>query len=315
MSYIHCSNGSHYNLAGHLQEAFHELVVEPYENHAPTQPWEKHLTGQDYNYHRFTILGRGGADFNEGFGGLTPDEKTLIYCYKYMELHLSSSYHVFRKHLVPQLDKNRRVVFIDFGCGPLTSGIAFQQAFGAPQNVTCLCVDRAAPMLRKAKAFNNYKGESFFLKGKLLSDWNKVRGYLDEYITPGDRTQIIVNFCYALANCTLRSDSKNPIAQITDDLITIKKKYARHDIYLTYQNPAPDKTFFHQNWTTLKNRLSTFRSQSATAMIEQFSLNSRPDGRVWNSKVRYDILSNKQSASRIPISFFSNHNAEDDIPF
>ena len=43
-----------------------------------------------------------------------------------MQMHLYSSYHIFTKHLLSPL--REKIVFIDVGCGPLTSGIAFWAA-------------------------------------------------------------------------------------------------------------------------------------------------------------------------------------------
>lgn len=117
MSYIHCYNDNYYKPSESLSELFKELVVKPFEDPEPlTQAWIDHVRNRNFGYHRETILKQGRTNFDESSEGLTLKEKVLIYCLHYMPMHLFGSYHIFTKYLPPVKDK---VVFIDFGCGPL----------------------------------------------------------------------------------------------------------------------------------------------------------------------------------------------------
>ena len=254
MSYIHCYNDNYYKPGEDLLNLFANSVVQPFENHPRTQAWENHVRNKDFTYHRETILGQGRTNFDENFKGLTPKDQVLIYCLHYMPMHLFSSYHIFTKHSLPVSDK---VVFIDFGCGPLTSGIAFWAAFARNRDITYLGIDSAKAMRHKSQEINRYgpyKDESFFTKGWSISDYNRLDYYLNDYITRGDQTQIIFNFCYFLASETL------DVENLSNALIQIVEKYNQHKICAIYQNPPIPKGFslqssyLHKNWYFLKTK-------------------------------------------------------------
>ena len=117
-------------------------------------------------------------------------------------MHLFSSYHVFTKYLTPISEK---VIFVDFGCGPLTSGIAFW-ALARQSEIIYLGIDSSSKMCHKAREINQYgcyRGVPFFRKHGCIFDYNLLDQYLETYITRGDQTQIIFNFCYFLASHTL----------------------------------------------------------------------------------------------------------------
>ena len=293
MSYIHCYNDNYYKPGEDLLNLFANSVVQPFENHPRTQAWENHVRNKDFTYHRETILRQGRTNFDEYFEGLTPKDQVLIYCLHYMPMHLFSSYHIFTKHPLPVSDK---VVFIDFGCGPLTSGIAFWAAFARNRDITYLGIDSAKAMLDKAREINRhgpYRDRETFIKGQSMSNYNRLHEHLDSCITGDDQTQIIFNFCYFLASKTLNVDD------LSDCLTQIVTKYSQHKMCMIYQNPvkSPD---LHHNWRTLKGKFSTFKSQ-VTQSDEKFSCDwlRLQNGRlIWRRTkkpidVYFDILSNE----------------------
>ena len=142
MSYIRCYDDNYYKPSENLQRLFEDLVVHPFGEHSWAQPWVDHVRSTDSEYHRGTILHRGRTNFNEPFNGLPPEDKVLIYCIYYLPMHLFSSYHVFTKYLTPISDK---VIFVDFGCGPLTSGIAFW-ALARQSEIIYLGIDSSSKM-------------------------------------------------------------------------------------------------------------------------------------------------------------------------
>ena len=217
-----------------------------------------------------------------------------------MPMHLFGSYHIFTKYLPPVNDK---VVFIDFGCGPLTSGIAFWAAFAGHRNITYFGIDSSRGMRDKAQDINQYGpygpngDESFFTKGWSIRDYNQLPEYLDNYIAAGDQTQIIFNFCYFLASNTL------DIRDLSNCLTQVVVKYSQHKMCMIYQNPinSPDS---HRNWRTLKGTLSTFRSRYPNQILRILVVigSDHKKGRlIWRKTgsaidLYFDILSNKASA-------------------
>ena len=277
---------------------FEKLVVQPFENHPPTQAWEYHVKNQTQEYHRDDILQRGSANFSEGFEGLSPEDMVLLYCCYYMPMHLFSSYHIFTKHLGPMGDK---VIFIDFGCGPLTSDIAFWAAFAGHRDITCICIDKSKAMLNKAKEINEDGGTHFFTKGRLTPNCDRLHEHLDQHIANGDQTQIIFNFCYSLARDTLDIENLS-IENLSNVLIQIVEKYSQHKMFVIYQNPPIPEGYslqtskLHKNWYFLKTQLSGFHSQTTLSNTEQFSYDSLVDDLSLTFDFYFDILSYEPSA-------------------
>ena len=296
MPYIHRYNDNYYKPSESLSELFKELVVKPFEDPNPlTQAWVNQVRNRDSEYRRQTILGQGQTNFDKPFEGLTPEDKVLIYCLHYMPMHLFSSYHIFTKHLTSVSDK---VIFIDFGCGPLTSGIAFW-ASTRQSDITYVGIDSSQGMRDKAREINQhgpYESEPFFRKGRVTSDWNRLSQSLDDYIMRGDQTQIIFNFCYLLASNTL------DIENLSNILIQIVEKYNQHKMFVIYQNPPIPQGYslqtsrLHKNWYFLKTQLSMFQSQITQSNAERFIYDSLVDGLPHTLPFYFDILSNELSA-------------------
>lgn len=292
MSYIHTYNDNYYKPSESLSELFKELVVKPFEAPDPlTQAWVDQVKNKDPEYHREKILEQGRTNFSKSFKELLPKEKVCIYCLYYMPMHLFGSYHIFTKYLPPV---NNRVVFIDFGCGPLTSGIAFWASAGQSE-IIYLGIDSSRKMCHKAKEINQYgpyRGVPFFRKHGCIFDHKKLDQYLETYITRNDQTQIIFNFCYFLASETL------VIENLSNVLIQIVEKYNQHKTFVIYQNPPiPDgyslqTSKFHKNWYFLKTQLSMFQSQITQSNTTQFSYDSLMNGLPHSLRFYFDILSN-----------------------
>ncbi len=285
MSYIRCSDdysSSYYIPTKSLRGLFKDLVVQPFED---LSSWRNQVENTDFNYHREEILDRGRTNFDVPRAGLSPQDKVSLYCVHYMPMHLFSSYHIFTQYLA---SVSKRVVFIDFGCGPLTSGTAFW-AFARHHDITYLGIDSSQAMLEKAKEINRYgpnqRREPFFRNFQAIDDYHKLTSLLAYYIKKGDRTQIIFNFCYFLANKTI------DIGDLSKCLTQIVEKYHQHKMCLVYQNPCP--TPFHRNWVNLKDDLSVFTSRVTQSNVESFCYNRLIGGLRHNAKVYCDILFNE----------------------
>src|SRR4028119_154136 len=143
-----------------LNKFLEEVVNNRFHNPTNTEAWKREVLKQDGHYHTKQILERGRADFNTGFNGLTPHDKVIIYCYYYMQMHIVSSFHVFNSSgsLLKDyiLDPSKNIVFIDFGCGPLTSGVALAWYYHSldpkkQHNFHYIGIDNCEAMIRKAR--------------------------------------------------------------------------------------------------------------------------------------------------------------------
>lgn len=288
MPYIHHS-GNRYTYSENLQKLFEDLVEYPFENHPPTRAWEDEVRNRDSIYHRREILDQGRTNFDEPFKGLTPDDKVLIYCNHYMPMHLISTYHLFRVHtrfFTNHLTSvGNKVVFMDFGCGPLTSGIAFW-TFARQSDIIYLGIDSSRAMRAKAYAVNQYgpyqNKDSFFSRFELISYHTQLIKLLDNIISKDDKILIIFNFCYFLASRTL------DISDLSDVMARIVREYSNHKMCMMYQNP--DLPQLHENWEILKANLSGFRSRIIESSIQWFFYDSLITGSPRETNVYNDIL-------------------------
>ena len=299
MSYIHYSSDNHYKPGESLKNLFEALITKPFEHDLPPLAEDVRNNRIYYWEDIARILRQGQSNFDEvSFDKPSneyyfPKDKVSIYCVHHMPRHLFGSYHIFTNYLTP-ISKENKVVFIDFGCGPLTSGIAFR-AFTGQCDITYLGIDSSQTMLDKAAVINKYGPntykEPFFDKIALIRNSDSLIRLLDTYIENGDRTQIIFNFCYFFSSPTLDIDN------LSDVLIEILKKYNQHKMCLIYQNPdhrsLPEsrRLKLYGKWEKLKTNLSVFRSHIIQSDVETFSyrrlINDLPHN---NANVYYEIL-------------------------
>jgi SAM-dependent methyltransferase len=303
MSYIHYSNNNHYQPGESLKNLFEALIVKPFEHDLPTLAADVKNNRIYYWEDIARILRQGQSDFDEvsydkpSNEYYFPKDKVSIYCVHHMPRHLFSSYHVFTNFLTP-MSRENKIVFIDFGCGPLTSGIAFQ-AFAGECDITYLGIDSSQTMLDKAELINRYGPntyrEPFFDKIALIRDYDSLSGLLDKYIEKGDRSQIVFNFCYFFSSPTLDIDL------LSEVLIQIIQKYNQHKMCFVYHNPdhrslsKSGRLKMYGKWEKLKTNLSAIRSQTPHSDVEAFSYCRLINGSLHNNaKVYYEILCDEE---------------------
>ena len=299
MSYIHRPYDNYYALGESLKHLFEELIIQPFEHDLPALAADVRNTKIYYWEDIARILSQGQSNFDDvSFDKASseyyfPKDKVSIYCVHHMPRHLFGSYHIFTNYLPPISEKNK-VVFIDFGCGPLTSGIAFR-AFAGESDITYLGIDSSQTMLDKAVSINKYGPnrykEPFYDKFALMRECNDLIRLLGKYVENGDQTQIIFNFCYFFSSPTL------DINNLSETLTQIMKKYDQHKMCFVYQNPdhrslsKSGRLKMYGKWERLKTNLSVFRSQITQSGVETFSYHRLINGSPHdNAKVYYEIL-------------------------
>lgn len=270
-----------------LNKFFQEVVIKPFVEHSNTEDWNREVIKQAPYYHTRQILERGTADFNTGFNGLTPYDKVIIYCYYYMQMHIVSSFHVFTSSdsLLKEyvLNPSKNIVFIDFGCGPLTSGIALSWYYFSidpkkQPDFHYIGIDRCEAMIRKAREISirpawincifdflkSYKSHDYILE---LIETYLSSGQYQEYL-------IVLNSSYLFASSTL--DVMN-LAQLVKKILNTNKS---PKICLTYQNPSIDS--LNSKWDEFK---SHFPKLSTLVVDKEAKLKYRnTTGKIRNSE-------------------------------
>jgi len=162
-----------------------------------------------------------------------------------MQMHIVSRFHVFNspdsllKDYV--LDPSKNIVFIDLGCGPLTSGVAlaWYYRFLDPNkqlDFHYIGIDNCEAMIRKAREirlrpgwidcsfdfFKSYKSHDYILE---LIDIYLSSGQYKEYL-------IVLNYSYLFASSTL---DVSKLALLVEKILNTHKS---HKICLLDQNPV-----------------------------------------------------------------------------
>lgn len=298
MSYIRSYDDNYYTPSKNLHGLFQNLVVQPVMEGLP--PHAQRI--QPVNIRQLTIqrqiIGRGRTNFDEPYQDFTPVDKVLFYCYHYMPMHLYSSYHIFRNVSLPASNK---VVFIDFGCGPLTSGIAFW-ANARTRDITYIGIDSSITMLRKAREINRYgpygsdgSSEPFYKDTQLylIRDYNELPQLLTHIKADNSADPLVVfNFCYFFQSKTFEDSSK---IEELGELLYFSDLGTK--ICMMYQDPVGDG--FQERWHNFKSWVITYPS-----MYDVSGFGWQDPTKVVS--VKYDTLWGEQRAIKVSHDSFNN---------
>ncbi|MDE0089381.1 MAG: class I SAM-dependent methyltransferase [Candidatus Poribacteria bacterium] len=268
MSYIQCFNVNNYKPSESLKNLYEKLVIQPIENYLPSSvEGFRNIGSKKSIHHREVILEGGRTNFDESSEGFSPRDKVLLYCGYYLPMHLFSSYHIFSSKL--SLPESNEVVFIDFGCGPLTSGIAFWAAT-RHSNITYIGIDKSTTMLKMAEEINLHgpygtSGRVFFEDACFISDYNIELSELFDEIMVGTSvdTLIIFNFSHFLQSKTfedLSNSDNNPsnIEMLGTQLEVLTSEYGDNKICVVYQDPP--RAEYQDRWHNLKSWIIPYPS-------------------------------------------------------
>ncbi len=257
------------------------------------------------NFYRKKWLQQGRQDFdnpNIFEFKLSKQELIDLYCYYYLQMHYSSSSLVFNngtKALLELCSPKNIVHFIDYGCGPGTSGIAFnhwlQDNVDGNKNVRYYGIDRSLNMCMKAEKL--LKEPDFFGEYSMFDVPGKPNGLIErsqpkklyeciERFSILDSkelsTAIIFNFCYLFASESLDVDE---LSLEINNIIDVATKKTKPKVVMIYQNP--EGWSFDQKWNEFKQKITNFKSVKNYPKVHNFTYSNMPD-----FKVSTDILTN-----------------------
>jgi len=178
------------------------------------------------------------------------------------------------------------VLFIDLGCGPLTSGLALADFYfsksGEKLKFNYWGIDIATSMQDKAKQFSKTTIFSDQCEWYFSDSWNNQEEVLESI--QDKATKIIINASYLFASSSL--DEKDLAGFINH----INEKYKYNETIFLFQNPVNlDKS---KKFTTFKKNLKTLKSvkQFEETVFYQNKPNSYFEPR--KETVHFEILSN-----------------------
>lgn len=237
-----------------FKSVFETKVVTVVKNDRRTK-WPNEILGLNTDFTRNNLVRYGTADFdaqidfnyeqNVAFldnqsllDYYTPKENVLLYCYWNMRKHFVSIQHIFlhnKAFFLSRFEHTKgRVMFVDFGCGPLTASLAFNNVFKAEvsRKVHYLGVDVSKAMLNKAQEFSEsgaFKAMDTFDLCEGLEK-NNPAYYKDEFTLPHT---VVLTCANSLSNLDL--DDVNGLADFLNDFMS---QYPLNNYILVYQNPV-----------------------------------------------------------------------------
>lgn len=217
-------------------EIFKSEIINPiFAHHATTGI--NSIMGRTGGQIRNDIIKYGRADFRLGNNGLSDDEIVLLYCYYNMRKHFFTTYFLYERIYNSLMeiisDTNTIPVFIDLGCGPLTSGLAISdlhtERTGNQLLVHYIGLDNAPAMLRKATAFwdvGNFHPDS---RCDLVLTPDEILDHLIPY--QDGHTTLIFNASYLFASDSLE------ILDLANFFSNLRRQFGTSRIYFVFQNP------------------------------------------------------------------------------
>lgn len=263
------------------QRVFQDLIID----HINTSGYLQKYSNDEI---RADILNYGRADFTEAYNDLTPYDRVQLYCYFNMRKHFFTTYAVYEKIFTTLnsnvFQKNKELVFIDFGCGSLTSGLALASLYydneNEPISMRYIGIDIAESMLEKAKEFS--ETELFSPKSELIfySSWDLVPDSVVAEITQNN-SFVIFNASYLFASNSL--DEKS-LASFVNKITS----HLTNKAYFVFQNP--DRADRNEKYKKFKKDVAYQIEASDTQKI-YYKNNSNSTFEPSNEIVNYEILS------------------------
>jgi superfamily I DNA and/or RNA helicase len=219
---------------------FERIIVKPIKDH-PRTDYPGTLLGYDHDYIRMNVIEYGRTNFDQATLEHSSLDKVNLYCFYNMRKHYFSSIAIFKSFAdyfeASFSNSDKRISFIDFGCGPLTSGLALNQHFRYISNFRFhyIGIDISNAMLSKAKEFSDtelFNPESKFKFVKSLNDISDE--YWDSLFALSNT--VLLNFSYLFGNLSISDTEK-----MADKINSILDKHPLNKYILIFQNSSMEK--------------------------------------------------------------------------
>lgn len=270
--------------------AFDNVVIQQITADSRTQ-YPHILYGYTNDYIRNNVIEYGRTSFDQATLEHSSADKVNLYCFYNMRKHYFSSVAIFKSFhdyfKTAFTNSNNRITFIDFGCGPLTSGLAFQQSFASVPNFhfDYVGIDISIAMLNKAKEFSEsglFSRDTNFQFAKSLNDISE--NYWESVFTLSNT--VILNFSYLFGNL-----SKNDTEKLAIKINALLDKYKLNKFVLVFQNSSIEKR--NRSYVIFKKLVPRLQSVTEYPKTEKVIYRNAVMSNFDKSEeVYYELLSN-----------------------
>jgi hypothetical protein len=282
--------GNVYEPEQNFASVFDKVVIQQIKADSRTQ-YPQILYGYTNDYIRNNVIEYGRTNFDQATLEHSSADKVNLYCYYNMRKHYFSSLAIYKSFQdffkTTFTNSNNRIAFIDFGCGPLTSGLAFQQSFVSIPNFhfDYVGIDISTAMLNKAREFSVsglFSRDTKFQYVKSLNDISE--SYWESVFTLSNT--VILNFSYLFGN--LSKDDTEKVAIKINELLD---KYPLNKFVLVFQNSAMEKR--NRSYVIFKKLVPRLQSVTEYAKTERVVYRNAVMSNFDKSEdVYYELLSN-----------------------
>ncbi len=211
------------------------------------------------------ILKRGAANFDEPVLPNCSEEKALyraayyMSSNGYMDMHINHNQAAFKKYLPKRLLENKKILFVDMGCGPMTAGLVLAEILAKTnpnykKRVTYLGIDASGNMCKLARRIN--KSKSIFKddKFKILKSKTFESSMVDSFAPP-DIAILCLSFVLAPGTLKIKKpEQKNMVESMANEWHKSLGAWNKcQETRVIYLNPEPG--MFHENWNMMAERL------------------------------------------------------------
>jgi hypothetical protein len=243
-----------------FDEAFTDLVLEQ----MLIDPEINNIIKNDDNY--WETIRKG---LRQGQISCNTPSLVLQYCYTYLHTHFDA-YQSMLTLQQPRLEEfcqavfgpERRVLMVDFGCGPMTCGLALADygrcKYGQPPNLVYIGIDNQPCMLQKASEFasrSNLFGNSFVADFKHMecgAEWSLAEiQSISQHAEPG--ITLVFNFSYLFGQESVNYRMAQMLGRTVRNIV---RECGVQKIYSVYLNaPYLPTRSVHANYHNFLDRL------------------------------------------------------------
>lgn len=281
-----------------FEQIFDTVIAQPIRNASVS--WPTDFGGFTADVCRNLLIEYGRANFEQSvlaptiqgqLVSISPAERVQMYGLFNLRKHYFTTYAILESYTDYFYDLTHsnefRIAFVDIGCGPMTSGMAFQQflcTLTPNFGFMYFGIDRSSAMLDQAKAFSQ---TALFSQGQRNWFGTELDQLPEAWLADAFQLPhtVIINTCYLFGN--LDVDAAEGLAVQVNQLM---QRYPLNRYVLVQQNPKADRRnrayyAFRKALIGLANRIAS--------KVEQVSYRNQVMSRYDKTEeVFYEILSN-----------------------
>lgn len=287
--------GKTYSPDDEFKKIYEEIIINPLKNDKRTLSYPDLILGVSNDFIRNNVIEYGRTNFDSAYQlnlfsqEFSIQDKVNLYCFYNMRKHYFSNYSIYESFSdffkLEIKQTSGRLMFLDFGCGPMTSGIAFNQLFKSSVenfNLKYFGIDISNAMIDMAKIFSK---SNLFSQSSKFEFTNSIKQINKDLLEENLRVSntVILNFSYLFANLTIEQT-----IDLANEINNLVSTFPLSKYILVYQNPVHR----HHNHTKFKKALKNFGN---VIVHKSETVSYKNDTQHWYDKTEtftYEIISN-----------------------